>query len=198
MAITFVLLLSIIIIITGLYKLESLIQLNNKGAEDYNQYTSYMVDIDSDFSEIRKLTFEVLQEKDLNNRDLGIIKINLKKQHIFQNLFHMKSLISNVEELIQYKDNLTHYFSDIETGFRLSSRENIEEGISKIRKADSTFGEKIDRQNKEILNKYRNHIRASLENLNIESDNLKNIIYLLSSIFTLLCIAIIIITTQSI
>ena len=198
LAITSVLFLSVIIIITGLNKLESLINLNNKGIDEYTQYTTFMVDIDSDFTEVRKLTFEVIQDEDLTNRDLGVIKINLKKQQIFQNLYHMKSAVSNGEDIIQYKENLINYFSDIETGIRLTSQGKKEDGLKKIRSADKNLGEKIDHQNKDILNNFKNHIRNSLEKFNIESGHLKEIIYLLSSIFTLFCIAIIVITTKSI
>ena len=45
LAITSVLFLSVIIIVTGLNKLESLINLNNKGIDEYTQYTNHCTDL---------------------------------------------------------------------------------------------------------------------------------------------------------
>jgi hypothetical protein len=50
-----------------------------------------MIEIESNFSDIRKYSFEGIIEKDTNQRENIINKINLNKQIIFQNLFHIKS-----------------------------------------------------------------------------------------------------------
>ena len=86
LSIACVLSLSIIIVLTGLFKLESLININNKGIEDYSEYSSQMIEIESNFSDIRKYSFEGIVEKDTNQRENIINKINLNKQIIFQNL----------------------------------------------------------------------------------------------------------------
>ena len=58
LSIACVLALSIIIVLTGLFKLESLININNKGVEDYSEYSSQMIEIESNF-ELRKATLDV-------------------------------------------------------------------------------------------------------------------------------------------
>ena len=198
LSIACVLSLSIIIVLTGLFKLESLININNKGVEDYSEYSSQMIEIESNFSNIRKYSFEGIVEKDTNQRENIINKINLNKQIIFQNLFHLKSTKLVDDDLNKYKNNLSIYFSEIDISFRLVSQGKIEEGLDRLKKIDLEYGEKIDEENKNVLSKFREKINKSLSEFNSESKNLKNLIYGLSFVFTLLSVLVIIVTTKSI
>jgi hypothetical protein len=198
LSIACVLSLSIIIVLTGLFKLESLININNKGVEDYSEYSSQMIEIESNFSDIRKYSFEGIVEKDTNQRENIINKINLNKQIIFQNLFHLKSTKLADDDLNKYKNNLSIYFSEIDISFRLVSQGKIEEGLDRLKKIDLEYGEKIDEENKNVLSKFREKINKSLSEFNSESKNLKNLIYGLSFVFTLLSVLVIIVTTKSI
>jgi PAS domain S-box-containing protein len=198
LSIACVLALSIIIVSVGLVYLESLILINHVGVEDYNEYSAQMLEIESHFSEIRRHSFEGLLEKDTPSRENIINKINLKKQIIFQNLFHLKSTKILDNHVSQYKENLSTYFSEIDIALRIVGQGKLEDGVERLKKIDKELGDKIELENHELLIQFREKINESIGRFKLESTHLKNLIYTLSFFFTILSVLIIIITTKSI